>query len=775
MNKQRLIVVGNGMAAVQCIQEIVECNPSHFEIFVFGSEPYPGYNRILLSSVLQGSKSFDDISLNYLEWYEEHGIQLFTGETVVKIDTERKRIVTNKEKQFPYDKLIIATGSVPNRIPIPGNDKEGVLAFRTIEDCRKMIEISQRYKHAAVIGGGLLGLEAARGLMNLGMTVNVIHKSEYLMERQLDKRASKMLQNELENQGMNFLLNKETSEIIGENHVEGLRFKDGSDIEADLIVMAAGVRPNVQLAAESGIHVNRAILVNDYLETSQKDVYAVGECTEHKGVVYGLVKPLYEQGKVLAKHVCGLPVKGYPGSVLSTHLKVSGIDVFSAGLLDESETAKERAYYDEIDGVYKKMIFQDNKLVGAVLFGDTKDGMKYLDLIVKKKDLSDEEKSMLFQSSDGSAVDTLENSDIICNCNAVSKGMIIEAVLKEGLETIEEVKACTKASGSCGGCRPLVGELLSYIKSDNFNEEIEHNPMCACTSLTEEEVVFEMQMRGVTTVQEVMNELGWENNEGCSLCRPALNYYLGMIHPDLSKGTYTNAILQENGTYSITPQLYGGLTSAEELRKIADVAQKYNISNIEITSEQRINLVGIKKEDLQSICSELDVAISSANGHIIQTVKTSAGETSCKCEKLHAQNLAIKLEKCLNSLTTPNRLKIAVSSCPLDCASAMIEDIGIIYIDRGWEIYAGGSKTELKKGKLLSVASTEDEAIDLIRGTIQYYRETANYLESVWQWLDRAGLIHIREVLFSKELLHQLLSRQDEDIARLRKTERSYS
>lgn len=775
MNKQKLVVVGIGMAAVRCIQEIVENNPSLFEIVVFGSEPHPSYNRILLSSVLQGSTSFEEIIINQKSWYEKHGIQLFTGETVVKIDTEKKQIITNSKKRFPYDKLLIATGSTPTRIPVPGKDKEGVLTFRTIKDCQKMIEISKMHHRAAVIGGGLLGLEAARGLMNLGMDVRVIHRSKYLMERQLDMQASNLLQKELENQGMSFLLEKETSEIIGSSRVEGVRFKDGTEIEADLIVMATGVKPNVQLAKESGILTNHAIVVNDYMETSSKAVYAVGECVEHRGIVYGLVKPLYDQGKVLAKHICGLPVSGYEGSVLSTQLKVSGVDVFSAGKLDKSDTAKERTYYDEIEGVYKKMIFQDNKLIGAVLFGDTKDGQKYNDLIMKKKDLSDEEKLKLFHPGDNSSIADLAHSELICNCNAVSKGAIIESVVKEGLKTVDEVKACTKASGSCGGCRPLVSELLTYIQSDDFNEKIEQKPMCLCTSFTEDDVVIEMQMKRLSTVQEVMDELGWENKEGCATCRPALNYYLGMINPEnsIEKNTIDQAILQNDKTYTIVPQLYGGQTTAEELHKIADIAQKYKIQNIGITSDQRISLCGIKKEDLPNVKRELD--ISPTYRHVIQPVQTSVGKSDCPCDKQQALNLAIQLEKRLESLLLPNDLKIAVSSCVLDCANSQIDDIGIVQMDRGWEIYAGGSKTDLRKGKLVCIAREMDEAIELISAMIQYYRETANYVEPVWRWLERAGLIHVREVLFSQETLQPLLNRLNEDVSRLCMTEKSYS
>lgn len=354
MYRQKLVLVGNGMAGLRCIESIIMNNPNAFEITIFGSEPHVNYNRILLSTVLQGNTSFEDIKINDRNWYKKHNIQLFTGETVVKIERENRLLKTDKEREVYYDKLIIATGSVPFILPVTGVDKEGVIAFRTIEDCQKMIETSKQYTKAVVIGGGLLGLEAARGLLNLGMEVNVVHIAGYLMERQLDSTASILLQKELENQGMRFLLKKETMEIIGNDRVERVRFNDGTEVEADLVVMAAGVRPNIQLAKESGINTNRAIIVNDYLETSDPNIYAVGECAEHKGLVYGLVKPLYEQGEVLAKHICDIKSQGYQGSVLSTNLKISGVELFSAGQFLGDETTKSITAFDELDGIYKR-------------------------------------------------------------------------------------------------------------------------------------------------------------------------------------------------------------------------------------------------------------------------------------------------------------------------------------------------------------------------------------------------------------------------------------
>ncbi|MFL6558750.1 MAG: nitrite reductase large subunit NirB, partial [Bacillus sp. (in: firmicutes)] len=632
MDKQKLVLIGNGMAGVRCIEEILRNDPHSFEITIFGSEPHLNYNRIQLSAVLQGGTTLDDITINDHDWYHAQNIELFTGETVIKIDTDNQVVKTDKSRELSYDRLIIATGSVPFLLPLPGVDKEGVITFRTIEDCQNMIETAKQYKKAVVIGGGVLGLEAAKGLLNLGMEVTVVHNGRNLMERQLDETAANLLQTELERQGLRFLFEKETKEILGSTRVEGVSFKDGTVAAADLVVMAVGVRPNIGLAKASGIETNRAIVVNDYMETNKPNIYAVGECVEHRGRVYGLVKPLYDQGKVLAKRICGVECKGYEGTVLSTQLKISGVEVFSVGQFSQNERFKSIEIYDQLDGVYKKLVFEDSRIVGAVLFGDTSDRTRLLEMILKKQDVSDVEKVTLFQTLNGggNSVASMPHSEIICNCNGVPKGAIIEAVQKNDLTTVDQVKKCTKASGSCGGCKPLVADLLSYIQSDAFDEIIEQKSMCACTSLTEDEVVYEMQLQGLTTVQEVMEVLDWSHTEGCAICRPALAYYLGMIYPEYESQQQTlfvseqmNAIVQKDGTYTVVPQMYGGKTTAEQLRTIADVAKEYGISDVAVTSEQRIHLMGVKKQDLAGVCADLNMPVSTTYGNMVQNVKTS--------------------------------------------------------------------------------------------------------------------------------------------------------
>jgi nitrite reductase (NADH) large subunit len=774
--KEKLVLAGNGMAGVRCIEEILKLQPNRFEITIFGSEPHPNYNRIQLSKVLQGDTSLKDITINDWNWYEKHQIVLYSGESVVKIDPNNKIVFSNKDRGVPYDTLILATGSIPFMLPIPGTNKKGVTAFRDIKDCEKMIEYSKTYKKAAVIGGGLLGLEAARGLLNLGMEVDVVHLGDCLMERQLDPVAGKLLQNELEKQGMNFLLEKYTKEILGIDHVEGLRFNDGSEIQADLVVMAVGIRPNVDLAQESGISVNRGILVNDYMETDIPQIYALGECAEHRGAVYGLVAPLYEQGKVLAKRICGVEGMPYQGSTVSTQLKVSGVDVFSAGKIFEDENTKTMKIFDEYLGVYKKIIIEEGKIVGAVLFGDTSEGNRLLSHIQKGDDISvytaaNQEKA------GASLVATIANDEIICGCNGITKGVIVNAIQSQGLTTVDQVKKCTNASRSCGGCKQLVADILEDTLGDQFTKADQMEPICSCTTVTRDEVVREIREKGLTHVKEVMNVLGWETEDGCSKCRPALNYYLGMLDPlhyqDERESRFVNerlhANIQKDGTYSVVPRMYGGVTSAEELRKIADVAEKYKVPLIKLTGGQRIDLLGVKREDLPNVWGDLEMPSGFAYGKSLRTVKTCVGADFCRFGTQNSIELGIKMEKKFERLNTPHKVKMAVSACPRNCAESGIKDVGVVGVEGAWEIYVGGNGgTHLRAGELLFKVKTQDQVLEITGAFLQYYRETAHYLERTSKWVERNGLDHIKKVLESEETRQELIDRLEQALCVLK-------
>lgn len=766
------------MAGVRAIEEILSVAKDEFQITIFGAEPHPNYNRILLSKVLQGDTDIKDITLNDWDWYEENNIQLYTNETVIKVDTENKTVITDADRIQPYDELILATGSVPFILPIPGADKKGVTAFRDIKDTDTMLAASKQYKKAAVIGGGLLGLEAARGLLNLGMDVSVIHLAPFLMERQLDATAGRLLQNELEKQGMTFLLEKQTEEIVGDDRVEGLRFKDGTSIEADLVVMAVGIRPNTTLGAESGIPVNRGIIVNDYMQTEIPHIYAVGECAEHRGIAYGLVAPLYEQAKVLAKHMCGIETKPYEGSVLSTQLKVSGVEVFSAGDFNESEEKKAIKVFDEQDGIYKKIVLRGNQIVGAVLFGDSSEGNRLFSMIQKEADISETSKisilQPLSQEAGTSITAAMSDDEIICGCNGVSKGAIIQAIQEKGCSSTDEIKACTGASRSCGGCKPLVEEILQHTLGSDFDASAQKEAICGCTTLSRDEVVEEIKAKGLSHTREVMNVLGWKTPEGCSKCRPALNYYLGMINPTKYEDDRTSrfvnermhANIQKDGTYSVVPRMYGGVTNSTDLRKIADVVDKYEIPLVKMTGGQRIDLIGVKKEDLPKVWEDLDMPSGYAYGKTLRTVKTCVGEQFCRFGTQDSMALGIALEKKFEGLNTPHKVKMAVSACPRNCAESGIKDLGVVGIDGGWELYVGGNGgTHLRAGDLLMKVKTNEEVLEYAGAYLQYYRETANYLERTSAWLERVGLSHVQSVLNDPEKRQELNGRMNETLS----------
>ncbi|MCZ8511125.1 nitrite reductase large subunit NirB [Paenibacillus filicis] len=778
--KKKLVLIGNGMAGVNAVEQLLKLAPNAYEITVFGSEPHPNYNRILLSSVLAGDADIKDIVINDWDWYKDNGITLHAGHTVSKIDTARKVVQTSSGITAAYDDLILATGSLPFMLPLPGADKEGVIAFRDIQDCQTMIEASKKYKKAVVIGGGLLGLEAARGLRNLNMEVSVVHIFKYLMERQLDETASSMLRSELEKQGMRFLLEKNTDSILGKKRVTGVRFKDGTEVDADLVVMAVGIRPNVALAKENGIEVNRGIVVNDYLATNVPNVYSVGECAEHRGVAYGLVAPLYEQGSELAKRLAGVESAGYQGSVVSTKLKVSGVNVFSAGQFTDEPGTRSVRVQDDFEGVYKKVVIKDGKVIGSVLFGDTSDGSKLFAMIRSGEDVTGKEKQVLLGDNAGGGaksgldyVAAMANDEIVCGCNGVSKGAIVNAIQEKGCASVNDIKACTKASGSCGGCKPLVADLLTLTLGVDGVKTVKEG-ICGCTEHSRDEVVEAIRSMRLTTTKEVMNVLEWKTEEGCSKCRPALNYYLGMAwpeeHEDERDSRFVNernhANIQKDGTYSVVPRIYGGVTSPKELKKIAEVAEKYDVPMVKFTGGQRIDLLGVKKDDLPKMWADLDMPSGYAYGKALRTVKTCVGSTFCRFGTQDSIAMGIELEKRFERLNTPAKVKLAVSGCPRNCAEATIKDFGVVAIDGGWELHVGGNGgVKVRATDLLCKVKTEDEVVEWAGAYLQYYRENAKWNERTSEWVQRVGLDTISAALEKKEDREALVARIEKTLS----------
>ncbi|MCK6391573.1 MAG: nitrite reductase large subunit NirB, partial [Azonexus sp.] len=627
MSKPRLVLIGNGMAGVRTIEELLKIKPDHYDITIFGAEPHPNYNRILLSPVLAGEMTIQEIVLNELDWYKENNITLHTGKQIVNIDRAARKVIADDGTEEYYDRLLVATGSTPFVLPIPGNDLPGVIGYRDIKDTDEMIDAATKHKHAVVIGGGLLGLEAANGLKLRGMDVTVVHLGPWLLERQLDEVAGKMLQKSLEDKGLKFLLQKQTEMLVqGESgRVAAVRFKDGMQIPADLVVMAAGIRPNYALAEKSGIYCNRGIVVNDTMQTYDPKIYAVGECVSHRGIAYGLVAPLFEQAKVAANHLAGYGIGRYTGSVTSTKLKVTGIDLFSAGEFMGGEGYEEIVLNDPYGGVYKKLVIKDSKLVGGVMYGDTADGPWYFQLLKDKRDIHDIRDSLIFGQSlvgdvghaGNSKAAEMPDSAEVCGCNGVTKGTIVKAIKEKGLFTLDEVKKHTKAASSCGSCAGLVEQILaSTIGGAYTPAALDTKPMCACTDHSHKVVREAIVSKHLTSKEAVFAEMAWKTPNGCDKCRPAVNYYLISSHPHESKddpqsrfiNERAHANIQKDGTYSVVPRMWGGLTTPAELRAIADAAEKYNVPTVKVTGGQRIDLLGVKKEDLPKMWADLNAA-----------------------------------------------------------------------------------------------------------------------------------------------------------------------
>jgi len=763
--REKLVLVGNGMAGIGTIEQILKLGGA-YDITVFGSEPHPNYNRIMLSYVLEGSKTLNDIILNDWNWYEDNNITLHTGTTVTRIDEGSKQVVTDSGMIVPYDKVIIATGSNSFILPVPGSDKEGVVGFRDISDCDAMLAAAKQYSKAAVIGGGLLGLEAAKGLLNLGMDVTVVHLMEDLMERQLDRNASSMLQAELERQGVKFAMGKQTIELSGEQRVSGLRFSDGSTLAADFVVMAVGIKPNVTLAKDSGISVNRGIVVDDYLQTSMQNVYSIGECAEHRGMCYGLVAPLFEQGMVLAKHLCGSDTKPYEGSIVSTKLKISGVDVFSAGEFLDSPEHTVISSKDEWKRTYKKILLKNNVIVGAVLFGDVTESANLQKLVKQGAVMTDEIYTELMGTGccgggakKSTSVEAMADEEIVCGCNGVTKKAIVDAVTEHGFTTVDEIKACTGATRSCGGCKPVVEQILQFVLGDSFQQAAKQG-ICGCTTLSRDEIVAEITAKGLKTTKEVMNVLGWKQEEGCSKCRPAINYYLGMMNPDThqdeKESRFVNermgANIQKDGTYTVIPRMYGGVTTPEDLKKIADVSLKYDVKVVKVTGGQRLDLIGVKKEDLPKVWEELDMPSGYGYAKSLRTVKTCVGSQFCRFGTQDSLGMGALIERKYERLDFPAKFKIAVNGCPRNCAESCTKDIGIVGNDGGWEVFIGGNGgIKPRIADSFCKIKTDEELIEVCSAVMQYYRETGNYLERTSEWVERMGLEQIQMVILNNE------------------------
>lgn len=781
--KQRLVVIGNGMTGVRLIEEVLARHGSDlFDIVVFDDEPYGNYNRILLSGVLAGTHDAQDIFINPLAWYAENGITLHAGQRICELDRAARTVRTADGLLEHYDKLVIATGSspfVPTLENLAGESgtplKDGTFVFRTLDDCAKIIAYAPRAQRAAVIGGGLLGLEAARGLLNRELDVHVVHVMEHPMNVQLDQPAGAMLARSLASMGVNLHLGKRTTAVLGNGHVSGLAFDDGSELACDMLVISTGIRPNVELALRAGLQVERGIVVDDDLSCpAAPDIYALGECAQHRGQLYGLVAPLWEQAQILAERLTSAASQSiYEGSRVSTRLKVMGVDLAVMGEKEAFSSADEIVTYaDAASGIYKKLVIRDNQLAGAILLGDGHAVPKLLQAFERGIPLPANRAELLFALSGdkpGLGVADLPDDAQICNCNGVSKGKIIAAV-KAGKRSLKMLCEATRVCTGCGSCKSQVQELLELAADGLVVDDPSIHYYVPGVPFTKTELIKVLQERGLRSVSAVFAALadGKEDAKSKPGLASLLKTIWGKDYEDERDARFINdrvhANIQRNGTFSVVPRIYGGVTSPQQLRRIADVAEKHQVPMLKITGGQRIDLLGISKEKLSEVWQDLGMPSGHAYAKTFRTCKTCVGSEFCRYGLGDSTGLGIKIEQRFQGIEAPHKMKLATSGCPRNCAEATIKDLGAIAIEGGrWEIHVGGAGgSTVRKSEILCIVDTHNEVLLYMGRFMQYYRENAKYLERAYGLVERLGIERLRSLLV--EDVEGICTRLDQEI-----------
>ena len=765
--KRKLVVIGNGMAGARAVEEVLaRGGGAQFDITMFGDEPYGNYNRIMLSNVLSGAQDTSEITINPPEWYAEQGITLHGGAPVTEIDRPARCVVSSAGIRAHYDILLIATGSRPFIPPIrnirrpDGTLLPGVFGFRSIDDCTGIIETARRSHVAAVIGGGLLGLEAARGLMNHGCEVHVIHQSGHLMNAQLDGQGGAILRRTMEAMGIAIHLEKRTEEVLGDGHVAGLRFKDGGTLACDMLVVSAGIRPNAEIAQRAGLTVERAIVVDNHMRcVDDRSVFVVGECAQHRGQVYGLVAPLWDQARVFADQITGRDIdSAYHGSKLATKLKVMGVELASMGITEAVEPRDEIIQFTEpARGTYKKLIVRDGRLVGAILMGDISKAAYLMQAFDRDSPLPDERLGLLFDLGTPSqtvTIDEMPADQQVCNCNGVTK-RAIGACVASGKSSAKSVMDATRAGMGCGSCKSLVREVVEWFAGGAVEEDPSVHYYVPGIPMTKPELVAAVRAQGLRSVSSVFEAFGGGVEDAAS--KPALASLLITVwageYVDERDARFINdrvhANIQKDGTFSVVPEMPGGVTTAADLIRIAEVAQKYNVPLVKLTGGQRIDLVGVSKDDLPKVWADLGMPSGHAYGKSYRTCKSCIGTEYCRFGLGDSMTLSTRIEKRFRGVDSPAKLKLATAGCPRNCSEAMVKDIGAVAIgnDR-WEIYVGGAAgAHVRKGDVLCTVEGEDAVLQVTSRFMQYYREQAKWKERTYSFVERVGIERLRAVV----------------------------
>lgn len=784
--RRRLVVVGNGMAGARAVEEVLARAPEAFAVTMFGDEPYGNYNRIMLSHVLSGDEEEDGIFLNALPWYAENGIDLRAGVRVERVDRYARTVTDSTGAVTPYDELVIATGSSPfvprmeGLVDESGREVSGVITFRTLDDTRSMMTAAQlpapeagRPVRAVVIGGGLLGLEAARGLQAHGCEVTVVHSPATLMNQQLDSAAGLVLQRSIAALGISVVTGARTVGVTsgppvdgaqgeGPPRITGVTLKDGRHLGADLVVVTAGIRPNADLGVAAGITVERAIVVDDTLRSVDDDhVWAVGECVQHRGQTYGLVAPLWEQASVLADRLTGAdPTAEYHGSRTTTKLKVAGVDVAAMGLSAPEHPDDELITFSEPKkGVFLSAIVRGDRLVGATLLGDVRKTSFLTQAFDKALPLPEERLRLLFDvgaPAEELGAAELDDDAQVCNCNGVTKGAIVGAV-KDGATSLGAVMDATRAGKGCGSCKGAVGAITEWAAGDAMTVDDSASWYVPGVPLDKPSLMEAIREQGLKSVSAVFAALAPGGEEDVR-SKMGLTSLLRTMWPgerdDERDGRFINdrvhANIQRDGTFSVVPQILGGVTTPAQLRTISDVAEKYGLETIKITGGQRLDLLGVRKEDLPKVWADLGMPSGYAYGKSMRTVKTCVGTDYCRFGLGDSTALGIAIEKRYQGIEAPAKLKMAVVGCPRNCAEAYVKDVGVVAVGEGrWEVWVGGAAgASVRKGDLLVTVASPEEVMTVIGRFVQLYREWGSWLERTYDFVPRLGVERLQRILF---------------------------
>jgi nitrite reductase (NADH) large subunit len=765
---KRVIVVGNGMVGYKFCEKL-RAQSKEIEIIVYGEEPRPAYDRVHLSSYFSGTTA-EELLMAPASWYVENNIKLYTSELVTEIDRANKKIKTHSGKIDAYDYLVLATGSSAFVPTVEGVERHGVFVYRTIEDLNQIIEYGKKIKKAAVLGGGLLGLEAAKALLDLGLETHVVEFASRLMPRQIDEAGSSVLAHKLSQLGITIHTNKSTKKIAGNGKLESLEFSDGSSLDLEMLVISAGIRPRDEMAKASGIavHARGGVLVNNQLKTNDENIFAIGEVAVHNNIVYGLVAPGYEMADLVVKQLLGDSSKQFTGFDMSTKLKLIGVDVASFGdPFGEIAGSVPIAFQDKRNGVYKRInISEDGKyLLGGILIGDASQYNLFHQMVVNKMPLPAQPETLIIGSpgkqEEGAGVKSLPDTAQICSCENISKGDLVLQIKENGVTTIDGLKKSTTACTGCGGCTPMVNDILK-ITLESLGHKIKKT-LCEHFDYSRQELYDIIKVKEIKRYDELLTAHG--KGDGCEVCKPAVASLLASIWNDviLKQDTIqdTNdrflANIQRGGTYSVVPRIAGGEITPTKLMAIGRIAEKYNLYT-KITGGQRIDLFGARVDQLPEIWEELiDEGFESghAYGKALRTVKSCVGTTWCRFGVQDAVSFAIQIEERYKGLRAPHKLKGAVSGCTRECAEAQSKDFGVIATEKGWNLYVcGNGGTRPQHAKLLVTDVDSDTCIKLIDRFLMFYIKTADPLTRTATWLNKmeGSLDYLRDVVVNDSL-----------------------